>query len=205
MTDDASLTALRHRLTEVRDSMGEVRMTVPDGAIFASARKHRTQRRVAAGLTAACAAIALALALVLVLPGSQARAVHVHLAAWSVDTSGNGTVSVTVHELTHPALLARVLGEAGVPAVVAFNAGCLTPHNQGALARSGALRTGRAGVVIHPSAIPGHARMLFSVLAISAKYGQPVSGFGWGLVGDRPLHCSSALHDARYYYSGPAR
>ena len=203
MTDDASLTALRHRLTEVRDSMGEVRMTVADDAIFASARKHRTQRRVAAGLTAVCAAIALALALVL--PGGQARAVHVHLAAWSVDTSGNGTVSVTVHELTHPALLARVLGEAGVPAVVAFNAGCLTPYNQGALARSGALRSGRAGVVIHPSAIPGHARMLFSVVAISPKHGKPISGFGWGLVGDMPLHCSSALHDARYYYSGPAR
>jgi hypothetical protein len=217
MTDDASLTALRHRLTGVRDSMSDVHMTVPDSAIFTSARKHRTRRGLAAGLTAACAALALALALVL--PGGQARAVHVHLAAWSVDTNSNGTVTVTVHELTHPALLARVLGEAGVPAVVAVNAGCLNPHNQGALAQSGALRSGRAGVVIHPPAIPGHSRILFSLITISTKYtrvwspgtgwqhvpGKPVTGFGWGLVSNgTPLHCASPLHDAKYYYSGTA-
>jgi hypothetical protein len=50
--------------------------------------------------------------------GSQARPVHVHLAAWSVDTNSNGTVTVTVHQLAHPAKLQRTLARAGVPAVV---------------------------------------------------------------------------------------
>lgn len=211
MTDDTTLTALRHRLTEVRDSMSDVHMTIPDSAIFASAKRRRTGRGIAA-LTAVCAAIGLALALVL--PAGQPRAVHVHLAAWSVDTNSNGTVTVTVHELTHAALLARVLGEAGVPAVIALNAQCLNPHNQNALARSGALRSGHTGVVIHPAAIPSNARILFGL--ISAKYvsvwspstgwqhfhGNQVAGFGWGLVNNgKPLHCISTHHDAKYYYS----
>ena len=212
MTDDTTLTALRHRLTEVRDSMSDVHMTVPDSAIFASAKQPRTRRGIAAAMTAVCAALGLALALVL--PGGQARAVHVHLAAWSVDTNSNGTVTVTVHELTHPALLARVLGEAGVPAVIALNAECLNLHNQNALGRSGALRSGHAGVVIHPAAIPSGARILFGL--ISAKYvsvwspstgwqhfhGNRVVGFGWGLVSNgKPPHCISTHHDAKYYYS----
>jgi hypothetical protein len=211
MNDDATLTALRDRLAEVRNSMGDVHMTISDTAIFARAKKRRTRRGIAA-LTAVCAVIGLALALVL--PGGQARAVHVHLAAWSVDTNGNGTVTVTVHELTHAGLLARTLGEAGVPAVIALNAQCLNPHNQNALTRSGALRSGHAGVVIHPAAIPSNTRILFGL--ISAKYvsvwspstgwqhfhGNPVAGFGWGLVNNgEPLHCISTHHDARYYYS----
>jgi hypothetical protein len=215
MTDDTSLTALKHRLTEVRDSMSDVHMTVPDSVIFASAKKRRTRRGIAAVMTAGCAAIALALALAL--PAGQARAVHVHLAAWSVDTNSNGTVTVTVHELTHPALLARVLGEAGVPAVIALNAQCLNPDNQNALAQSGALRSGHAGVVIHPADIRSNTRILFGL--ISAKYvsvwspstgwqhfhGNRVAGFGWGLVNNgKPLNCISTHHDAKYYYSSTA-
>jgi hypothetical protein len=211
MNDDTTLTALKNRLTEVRDSMSDVHMTIPDSAIFASAKKRHTRRGIAA-LAAGCAAIGLALALVL--SGGQARAVHVHLAAWSVDTNNNGTVTVTVHELTHPGLLARTLGEAGVPAVIALNAQCLNPHNQSALARSGALRSGHAGVIIHPAAIPSGTRILFGL--ISAKYvsvwspstgwqhfrGNRVVGFGWGLVhSGKPMRCISTHHDAKYYYS----
>jgi hypothetical protein len=212
MTDETTLTALRHRLTEVRDSMGDVHMTIPDSAIFTTAKKRRTRRGIAAAMTAVCATIGLAVALAL--PGGQARAIHVHLAAWSVDTNSNGTVTVTVHELTHAALLARVLGEAGVPAVIALNGQCLNLHNQSALVRSGALRSGHAGVVIHPTAIPSNTRILFGL--ISAKYvsvwspstgwqhshGNRVAGFGWGLVSNgEPLHCISTHNDAKYYYS----
>jgi hypothetical protein len=216
MTDDTSLTALKHRLTEVRDSMSDVHMTIPESAIFATAKKRRTRRGIAAAMTAGCAAIALGLALAL--PGGQARAVHMHLAAWSVDTNSNGTVTVTVHELTHPALLARVLGEAGVPAVIALNAQCLNQDNQNALAQSGALRSGRAGVVIHPAGIPSNTRILFGLT--SAKYvqvwtpstgwqhfhGNRVAGFGWGLVRKgSPPNCISTHHDAKYYYSNTAQ
>ena len=85
MNDDTAATALRHRLNEVRDSMSDVHMTVPDSAIFASATKRRTRRGLAVAVTAVCAAIGLTLGLMP--PAGSARAVHVHLAAWSVDTA----------------------------------------------------------------------------------------------------------------------
>lgn len=73
----------------------------------------------AAAMTAVCAAIGLAVALVL--PGGQAPAVHVHLAAWSVDTNSNGTVTVTIRQmLGNPAGLQQALAKDGVPALVRY-------------------------------------------------------------------------------------
>ena len=214
MNDDHTLTVIRDRLAEVRDSLGEVHPGIPASEIIAGARRRRARRWLASA-GAACAAAGLALALGLVLPsGGQARAVHVHLAAWSVDTNSDGTVTVTVHQLEHAALLARALGDAGVTAVIAVNAQCLNTQNQNALAQSGALRSGRAGVVIHPAAIPSGTRILFGL--ISGKYvsvwspgtgwthfrGNPAAAFGWGLVDSgKPLHCISTHHDAKYYYT----
>ena len=119
MTDETTLTALRHRLAEVRDSMSDVHMTIPDSAIFTNAKKRRTRRGIAAAMTAVCAAIGLAVALVL--PGGQSRAGHVHLAAWSVDTNSNGTVTVTIRQmLGNPAGLQQALAKDGVPALVRY-------------------------------------------------------------------------------------
>lgn len=193
MTDDTTATALRHRLTEVRDSMSDVHMTIPDMAIFASARKRRTRRGIAA-LAAGCAAIGVALALVV--PGGQARAVHVHLAAWSVDSNGNGTVTVTVRQLTHAAQLQRALAEAGVPAVVTFREECLNTQNQNALTRAGVrLRVSvhPSGEIITPSEIPSGTKLLFSIIPVVNGQGARSVAFGWGLVRDgKPLHCVSA-------------
>jgi len=122
MTGDATLTALANRLAEVRDSVSGVRMTRPASEIFASASKRRS-RRVLAAAGAACAAIGIALALAV--PGSQARPVHVHLAAWSVDTSPDGTVTFTLHNTSQPARLQHVLAQAGVPATVRRGEICL--------------------------------------------------------------------------------
>jgi hypothetical protein len=215
MNDD-TLSTVRDCLTKVRDSLGEVQPTIPASEIITRARRRRRRRWLAA-TGAACAAIGLTLGLVLP-SGGQTRAVHVHLAAWSVDTTSDGTVTLTVHELTHAALLARVLGEAGVPAVIALNAQCLDPHNQNALAQSGALRSGHTGVVIHPATIPSGTKILIGLIA--AKYvsvwspstgwqhfhGDRVVGFGWGLVNSRkPLHCISTHHDAKYFYTSGTR
>jgi len=52
MTDETTLTALRHHLDEVRDSMSDVHMTIPDSAIFTNAKKRRARRRIAAAMTA---------------------------------------------------------------------------------------------------------------------------------------------------------
>jgi hypothetical protein len=216
MNDDHTLTVIRDRLAEVRDSLGEVHRSIPASEIIARARRRRTRRWLAT-TGAACAAMGLAVALALP-SGSQARPVHVHLAAWSVDSNSNGTVTLTVHELTHLALLVRVLGEAGVTAVVTIHSDCLNPQNQNALARSGALRSGRTGVVITPAAIPNRTAVLFGLVPAYAMrtwtpstgwvqgHGNRVVGFGWGLVNSgKPLHCAIAQHDTEYYATSGAR
>lgn len=200
MNDNTALTALRHRLTEVRDSMSDVHMTIPDNAIFANAKKRRTRRGIAAALTAICAAVGVALALAL--PAVQARAVHVHLAAWSVDTNSNGTVTVTVRQLTHAAQLQRALAEAGVPAVVTFRKECLNSQNQNALAKAGVklkVSVHPPGEIITPSQIPRGDKLLFSIVPVVVRdrtgHLTHSVGFGWGLVrtGEQ-LHCNLAKH-----------
>ena len=50
---------------------------------------------------------------------------HVHLAAWSVDTHPNGTVTFNLLQVSRPARLQHVLAEAGVPARVRWGKICL--------------------------------------------------------------------------------
>jgi hypothetical protein len=123
MNDDHALTVIRDRLAEAQHALGEIPAAGPAGEIFARVRKRRRRRAIAA-LTAACAVIGLALALVLP-SGAQSRPVHVHLAAWSVDTSPDGTVTFKLRNVSHPARLQRVLAEAGVPAMVRSGEICL--------------------------------------------------------------------------------
>ena len=123
MSDDATLTALATRLAEVRESVSGVRMTRPASEIFATAHKRR-RRRVLAAAAAACAAIGIAVALTLP-SGSQARPVHVHLTAWSVDTHPDGTVTFKLHNTSQPARLQHVLAQAGIPAMVRQGEICL--------------------------------------------------------------------------------
>ena len=123
MKADATHSALRERLAEVCDSLGDVHMTVPASEIFAGARKRRARRGVAA-VAAACAATGLARAVALP-AGSHARPVHVHLTAWSVDTSANGTVTFKLRNTSQPKRLEHVLAEAGVPAMIRWGEACL--------------------------------------------------------------------------------
>jgi hypothetical protein len=123
MTDDPMLADVRDGLAEVRDSLAEAHPSIPASEIIARASKRRT-RRWLAGAGAACAAIGLTLGLVLP-SGSQARPVHVHLAAWSVDTHPNGTVTFKLLQVSQPARLQHVLAEAGVPARVRWGEICL--------------------------------------------------------------------------------
>lgn len=199
MNDDNTLTAVRRRLTEVRDALGDVHMTTPASEILARARRGRTRRRLAAA-GAACAAIGLAVALALP-SGGQAHPVHVHLAAWSVDTNSDGTVTVTVRQLTHAAELQRALAEAGVPAVVTFREECLNTQNQNALAKAGVelkASVNPPGEIITPSEIPSGTKLLFSIVpAITYgsdnNQGTRGTAFGWGLVKTgEPLHCFAA-------------
>jgi hypothetical protein len=198
MNDNDTLAAVRRGLTEARDSLAGVHLDIPATELVARADRRCRRRRlsVAGAAAAACAATALAVTLTLP-PGSQSRPgnpgrqVHVHLAAWSVDTNGNGTVLVNVHQLTHAKLLERVLAEAGVPSIVTPGENCLSLRDQHALSRSGALRSGRNGLTIHPAAVPHGARILISLFYSGGK----TDGFGWSLIraGER-LHCSPATN-----------
>jgi hypothetical protein len=130
MDDDHSLAALRYRLTEVRESLGDEHLAIPVSEIFARDKRRRTRRRMA-GVAACCAAIGVAAVLMLV-PGSPARSARsarpepgrAQLAAWTVRTNPDGTVTFTLRNTSHPAELQRALAAAGVPAIVRWGEIC---------------------------------------------------------------------------------
>lgn len=123
MNDDQARTVIRDRLAEVQHSLGDMPPGAAAGEIFTRVQKRRRRRAIAA-VTAVCAVIGLTLALVLP-SGTQFKPVHVNLAAWSVDTNPNGTVTFRLRSVANPARLQRVLAEAGVPAMVRSGGICL--------------------------------------------------------------------------------
>jgi hypothetical protein len=112
MNDDPMLADVRDRLAAARDSLAETHPSIPAREIIARASRRQTRRWLASA-GAACAAIGVTLGLVLP-SGGQARPVHVHLAAWSVDTHPNGMVTFNLRQVSQPARLQHVLAEAGV-------------------------------------------------------------------------------------------
>ena len=138
MNDDEVLGTVRTSLMAARDSLSQEHMRCPVEQITARARSRR-QRRLA-GLAALGVAAGVAVAVPLAAAGQNgtvaagaplavggqgaAQSVHVDLAAWSIDSTPGGTVSVTIRELQRPALLRSDLAKAGVPAFVYFNESC---------------------------------------------------------------------------------
>ena len=123
MNDDRTLTVIKDHLDEAQHSLGDMPAGVPANEIFARVSKRRRRRAIAA-LAAACAVVGLTLAVALP-SGTLPRSVHVHLAAWSVDTNPDGSVTFKLRSVSHPARLQRVLAEAGVPAMVRSGEICL--------------------------------------------------------------------------------
>jgi len=182
--NDHTLTVIRDRLAEAQDSLGEMPARVPASEIFARVSKRRHRRGIA-GLAAACAAAGLAVALALP-SGTQPGPVHAHLAAWSVDTNPNGTVTFKLRNTSHPAQLQRALAAAGVPATVRWGEICLAQGRHVLLPTQGIVsylnrRPTRMSSVfelggsgdgpnearnwawtITPSKIPGHAHFVIS-------------------------------------------
>jgi hypothetical protein len=83
---------------------------------------------------AAAVAVAAGASAVLTVGGPSAShtaaAVHVNLAAWSVNTNPDGTVTVKTREVSQPRRLEHVLAEAGIPALVRWGELCRAPHGQ---------------------------------------------------------------------------
>jgi hypothetical protein len=125
MNDDQTLAIIRDRLAEARDGLGEMPRTITASQIIARTRQRRTRRRLAAAGTA-CAAAGIAAGLALA-PGSATRPAprHAQLAAWTVHTNRDGTVTFTLRNTSHPAQLERALAKAGVAAVVRSGEVCM--------------------------------------------------------------------------------
>jgi DNA-directed RNA polymerase specialized sigma24 family protein len=68
-------------------------------------------------------------------PDVDTRLDAMNLAAWSVNTNPDGTVTLTMRQEDHTALLQRVLREAGVPTMVRVNERCGPTFHRGAAGR----------------------------------------------------------------------
>jgi hypothetical protein len=123
MNNDHTLTAIKDRLAEVRDSLGAAHPSIPASEIIARARRSRVRRRVIPGMTAVLAlAAGAAVAMTTLLPASHPASRHprVQLAAWTVTRQPGGNIKVTIRELHNPAGLQRRLRVDGVAASVTF-------------------------------------------------------------------------------------
>ena len=144
MNDDPTLTALRHRLTEVRDSLDDVHMTIPASEIFARDRRRRAHRRRLAGFAGlggagVAAGTALALGLTGVLGAAPARSTAtirtaaparstgtIRTAAFTLTSNANGTDTLTLShsQMLDPAALQQALVQHGIPALVRTGTSC---------------------------------------------------------------------------------
>jgi hypothetical protein len=180
VNNDHTLTAIKDRLAEVRDSLGEAHPSIPASEIVARARRRRVRRRVIAGLTGVLAlAAGAAVAVAALLPASHpaSHQPRVQLAAWTVVQQPGGIIHVTISELRDPAGLQATLRADGVPASVSFGNGqqtaCL-PYPGGGFTTSAnpALINSvfppdpapGPGVSIRPSALPSGTGVLLAFL-----------------------------------------
>jgi hypothetical protein len=125
MNDEQALTAVRQRLADARDQLGDQHMTTPASEIIAR-NTRRSRRRWLASGAAVCAAAGLTAGLTLP-SGHPPAPAHAQLAAWTLHTNKDGTVTFTVREATDAsdaAHLQRALAKAGVPAVVRWGEIC---------------------------------------------------------------------------------
>jgi hypothetical protein len=169
MRDTNDLAAVRASLTAARDSLGHVRMDRTALSIRATATRRRLRNRLAAtGTGAAVLAVGLGLSLTAGHPASrpaQEGTVHASLAAWSVRTNADGTVTLTINEMfQQPEKLRQALVSAGVPAVVLVNKTCAGGDRYARdLDKIITSPDGRKPVwVIKPSAIPAGTELVLT-------------------------------------------
>jgi hypothetical protein len=179
MNDDEMLTALRSSLTDVKDSLTDVRLDRSADAIRARARGRRLRRGLA-GAGAGGAALGVSLALAIGGSATSApsvhvnanapRSVHVNLDAWSVNTLPGGLVYVDVRELQDAGLLRQTLARAGVPAIVTFGEFCTGASGGGSLDQVlGKSAVGGGKLTINPAAIPAGTELSIGIVSNPGK------------------------------------
>jgi hypothetical protein len=167
-------------MEEVRQTLGEVRMTVATGAILKRGESLRARRR---GLMTAAVVGAFALAAVVT---TSLVAPTPALAAWNVNKTGDGAIDVTIRQLDDIAGLEAQLRDDGaatlVTASLAIPAPCaewlggaystrdvVTLANESGLPASNGIE-----FTVHPSAIPQGALLWLGL----AQTGAPVGSSG---------------------------
>jgi hypothetical protein len=125
-------------------------------------------------------------------------AVHVHLAAFSVDTDAGGTVTVTLNrnEISDPEALRQALAQADVPTVINVGSVCYNPHpDRGEFFQVVALhQSGPDGtdvMVITPSKMPSGSKL--SIGYIPNGHNAIVDGVRFTLLMDGlPVTCNDS-------------
>jgi hypothetical protein len=107
-------------MTAVRESFTSVHVTTPVEQITRRGRAVRARRRIPALAGALAVAAGAAVAVTSLLPGTPRASYQpaAPLAAWTVAKQSDGTVRVTIRELSNPAGLQRQLRADGIPASV---------------------------------------------------------------------------------------
>lgn len=173
------------------------------GAPRRRTRPGRLGRYTAAGIAAAAIAVAAGFGVdyavsnghSVAASGPGGHPVHIHLAAFSVDTNPGGTVTVTImrdHVRLDPDALRHALAEAGVPALVTAGTVCYAPVPSSAftqvIAPPSHMPDGDTILTITPSAIPAGWKLSIGYFQVATGGGIHVS-----LVPDKAaLTCRSA-------------
>jgi hypothetical protein len=136
MNDDEDTTAV---LDALRRSLGPVAMHAPVEAIVAAGRRRRRGRRAA---VAAGAAAVTGMAVVAATEGAAdpAAGVHVHTAAYTVDSGADGSVRVTWDKQRYfedHEGLQNALRQAGFPVLIKVGEFCRGPQDDAAVTSSG--------------------------------------------------------------------
>jgi hypothetical protein len=168
----------REVLGAVKAAIPDARMPTPVQHIVSTARSRRRRRglaKLAACGLAAAASLTLGLGLSAAGAGRSAPTAHQggsKLAAWTVHTSPDGIVTITLRQLANPAVLQHVLAAHGVPAIVrAGDSICFERDGQPlpGLFRVVSHPQGSHPIVIRirPAAMPSGSELLFSITRIS--------------------------------------
>jgi hypothetical protein len=197
--DDSDVLAL------VKAAAPEVHMHRPVEAIVARGQTQRQHRRRLAGLGISAGLLALAVAVVLVptLQSASGRAtitapldanveptaVHVHLAAFSLDSEPGGTATLILikGQAIAPDVLSRDLTRAGIPAVVEIGRFCDSPGIPTGLDQVITQRRrpdGTVTVTFNPAAMPNNSALSIGIFPLGKAFALVEAGV--------PLSCKSA-------------
>jgi hypothetical protein len=185
----------------MRESMEGVHMHTPVERIVAAGRARRRRKVTAIAVGAAAAG---GLSLVVAIGGQQVNAppagVHVQLAAFSVDSNADGTVTVklTKEQTLDPVTLQNALAQAGIPADIRINEFCNSPVDIPGFDKvmsDSKEEDGRVVMTIDPTAMPEGTKIVAGIRTRDYKPDDPSrfgAAFGLARVGDT-LQCSTEL------------